>query len=1045
MKKQHLLLLVSLFIGHYAFAQQDTLIEKVLNDTISKQEVNILPLWNLSQLNTYKTSVFDIGNGSFFNDGVSINNVFYIDDIIMPANAYFPKFAIKNYNIKTNYFSPRYNDTYNSMIGITTNSDKDSSFFNIGVNLGLTKAMVNSAEVNFDYNLPTKNLFKKWKQAPVFYFAGNFFTAKDANPSYISIPVATDETLTDLQNEPYVLSSNIFSLTSSSEYLQKDDFTEVKLKQNANANSTNLYAKLVFPISKNIDITLGNYSMFQKGKAFVWENALYNSQNNPEVFTRNINTYLKFEHQFINGKDFSAKYTANISYYSTYKRQQDENHQDNYWDYGYIGKYKTYKMPSFEFTDTVSGYPSGIWMQNGYMDTLVTFSAGTENAGAANYTNAVYNFADTLASGNFIKRNKTLLQQFGAILNGHSPKPTYGLWNSLGTQNSLYSKENLNVYRFDINFDFKYKNHKLNIGYIFDKSNYSYYQLDATSLWVRANQLANKHLYELDYSNPIVSGDTLYYNSLYNADNQSFFDKNLRQALGFAVDGTDWIDVDNYSPETFKLEYFSPDELLNDGGSLVNYAGYDVYGNKISSNDYFGFFTKKDANNVNYLREIPAYQPYTMNPYFNYSFAHKYFKINAGLAMNYFNANQPVLSDPYTFHKIKTAGEATEFSHPSNIGDDYTVYVDNYNNPINVLGYRHNDQWYNANGKEIDNYKQIEAGTGLTPYLVDADFQYKNVNTNAFEMYKAQTKFLPQIEATIFPIKYIALNGGYVSHTKNPSPYISMYNPTNYLFADRRWLITNPNLSPEKTSKWFVGLTHYTRFYDIGFSYSETSFDNVIVFKEFEGVYPNNYATFINDADTTYKLNKINIKLNIYTPNHSINIGTNLSFYSDLDTILPFLSSPDFVANNYITVNLTTMFRAETLHKITKHLSVSLTNSIQNGRYYIAYDNANVEKNKYDISYFNLKISKSFFFKNNSMIGIYIDIYNLFNSKIVNSVYSQTGEPDDDGYLSDSHNQININGSVNPESYKYQYSLYANNPYNYGMPRIVKIGVNYKF
>ena len=46
------------------------------------------------------------------------------------------------------------------------------------------------------------------------------------------------------------------------------------------------------------------------------------------------------------------------------------------------------------------------------------------------------------------------------------------------------------------------------------------------------------------------------------------------------VDGTQFIDVDSYDPSELSIDYFSADELINDGESSVAYYGYDVYGEK---------------------------------------------------------------------------------------------------------------------------------------------------------------------------------------------------------------------------------------------------------------------------------------------------------------------------------------------------------------------------------------------------------------------------------------------------------------------------------
>jgi hypothetical protein len=45
--------------------------------------------------------------------------------------------------------------------------------------------------------------------------------------------------------------------------------------------------------------------------------------------------------------------------------------------------------------------------------------------------------------------------------------------------------------------------------------------------------------------------------------------RSIREALGYDVNGTDWIDIDSYDPSTFNIDMFSADDLLNIGGTSI--------------------------------------------------------------------------------------------------------------------------------------------------------------------------------------------------------------------------------------------------------------------------------------------------------------------------------------------------------------------------------------------------------------------------------------------------------------------------------------------
>ena len=76
-----------------------------------------------------------------------------------------------------------------------------------------------------------------------------------------------------------------------------------------------------------------------------------------------------------------------------------------------------------------------------------------------------------------------------------------------------------------------------------------------------------------------------------------------------------------------------------------------------------------------------------------------------GLRVDRFDANQPVLKDPYVVGQSYSVGDirgtlVDQLSGnniiPDNIGDDFTVYTDALEDPSAIVGYRSGDTWYNA-------------------------------------------------------------------------------------------------------------------------------------------------------------------------------------------------------------------------------------------------------------------------------------------------------------------------------------------------------------
>jgi hypothetical protein len=78
-------------------------------------------------------------------------------------------------------------------------------------------------------------------------------------------------------------------------------------------------------------------------------------------------------------------------------------------------------------------------------------------------------------------------------------------------------------------------------------------------------------------------------------------------------------------------------------------------------------------------------------------------------------------------------------------------------------------------------------------------------------------------------------------------------------------------------------------------------------------------------------------------------------------------------------------------------------------------------------------------------LNVYLEVSNLLNTKNITNVYTYTGNPDDDGYLNFADYQSQISVQNDEEAYRNYYAMYINSPYNYSMPRTIKLGVQFSF
>jgi hypothetical protein len=151
--------------------------------------------------------------------------------------------------------------------------------------------------------------------------------------------------------------------------------------------------------------------------------------------------------------------------------------------------------------------------------------------------------------------------------------------------------------------------------------------------------------------------------------NQTNFSSNLRNDL-FGGDSTVRINIHELDPNKMKLEWFSADELLNNG--LASGTGYDIYGNQLGMSTTFNeFFTAKD-NKGNFLRHVAAFMPRYGAAYIQDRFQLKSLALNIGLRVDYYDPNTNTLRDPYVPQGGRTIGMVDSIGgvkavHPKNL------------------------------------------------------------------------------------------------------------------------------------------------------------------------------------------------------------------------------------------------------------------------------------------------------------------------------------------------------------------------------------------
>ena len=681
-----------------------------------------------------------------------------------------------------------------------------------------------------------------------FFLAGEIVDEKDPDPSAVGVWKVKDDKLKEIEQTPIIRTeSGIFY--RSAEFITMNDLEKIKTRQNVRSTSIRLNPKIQFVPNPNLTFTLGGSFDYNRRHDFVYTYALFNTQNNPQVIDNTWRVYGRVTQKF--GKESASEqdksqsiiknafFNLQASYQRYQQTVQDDTHKDKVFNYGYVGKFNTYSRDFYapinnaqvqadlngdgiaDTTYSFAGESPNVY-QFSY-DSLLTFTPGTLNPLAANYTTQVFDYYNSLG---FDVSSIGEVALNNGLINGIRPGNIHALWLPTGRQYGGYSKVDNSMIRLTSSFSADIKNHAIQVGIEVDQRNNASYSVnDAPGLWTRMRQLANQHYYNRNKLNPIIDtiGSEIYVNYDANYTLQSHFSKVMYEAMGMPAQSSSFIDVDSFDPSFFNLGMLTPDEILNQGnGSLVDAFGFDYQGNKLKKTISFDDFMNKSSvdrfGDTIYDRLVGAFRPTYFAGYIQDKFDFKDLKFNVGLRFDIFDANQKVLADKYLFKPAFTRGQAagknlSGYDLAQGVSDDAVVYVDDYNaSTPTVVGYRDGDTWYDVNGNVVTDPKLIadKTSTGtITPYLntkpEDEKYSYTN---SAFTDYKPQLNVMPRI-AFAFPISDVSNFFAHYDVLVQRPTTGNRLDPKDYMYISSivsgQGVIANPNLKPEKTIDYELG------------------------------------------------------------------------------------------------------------------------------------------------------------------------------------------------------------------------------------------------
>jgi hypothetical protein len=771
----------------------------------------------------------------------------FIDGVRVTGMSNIPQSAIEQVDVMLSGLPARYGDVTSGVINITTKGPARQ--FGAGIEMETSQFLDPYGHNRVAFNLMGPLIKGKNKNNTAllgYFIAAEANFNKDGRPSSHGYYTINDEVLASIENNPLRPSGSGTGTFLNAEYLRRSDLEHHKISANTARQNYNVIGNINIRTTETINLTIGGSYIYNTGNSFSYSASLANYNKNTQRVDESIRGYIRFTQRFpvAEGSTSAFKnfyYTIQFDYTKNKGHFGDPTHGSNLFQYGYLGKFTTYKTPSYQLgSDTVNGHPyNNVWVLNSWdYDTLTTWDPRDANPLVAQYTSDYYAIYEGEPEGHYRNRDDIILG--GGLYNGNSPSGIYGLYQSPGANQSGYGKYDNDQYniRFDASLDIK--NHAIKLGLQYEQRISRSINYGATGLWNLMRGRTNFQLQQLDKDNPELIAydgqvDTILYPRKYDefSHNGKLFDKELRTMLGLPVDGLDYIVIDSYDSENNTLDYydgkgimhtgslgdqnfnigmFSPDALWNNGSSYIYYSGFDYTGNVIkgqqpSFEDFWNDYEIKYGDTI-YSRPIGAFRPIYMAGYIQDQFSFRDLIFNIGLRVDRYDANQKVLADPFLLYPARTVSEVNELDnnnvvHPSNMGDDYVVYVDKVEDPTEVVGYRNGSIWYNADGIEIDDPTVLDVGNGISPMLENPD--QDQVQPSAFKDYDPQINLMPRISFS-FPISDEAL---FFAHydilTQRPTSNNYTTPATWFYFNSIGSVVNNPSLKPTKTIDYELG------------------------------------------------------------------------------------------------------------------------------------------------------------------------------------------------------------------------------------------------
>ncbi|MEO1434875.1 MAG: carboxypeptidase-like regulatory domain-containing protein [Bacteroidota bacterium] len=932
-------------------------------------------------------------------------------------------------------------------------------------------------------------------------FSGIYRTQRDGSPGFLGGSTITDDYRALITADPLLETNQ--GLNPRLVTIDEEDVILTDDIQNNRTTAYNLNGKIDLRVNKAIDLTFGGNLNIEEDRQAFSSFQTFNSARNPIERDTEWRVFGRFRHRISNpvlekgeeNKNWITNviYTLQFDFNQTNRLLQDNIHEDNLFDYGYIGSYdRTFNLDNF---GPVEDPETGVITieQLTFSENVGEFSdAGTTNPELSQYLTQYDGLGVNDLRNGFVRSN---LYRFTVLNTAFHINQGYPY--------NEYQETQTNQYSFNAKggFDLAKPNvanpsrHSIKFGFLYEQREDRQYDMGTglgtgpLNLWELARQLVNNGIGITDngtiVNEDMTGPDTILYSY---SDVQSTFGTALRERFNIPLDQL--VNIDDFSPEDLSLDLFSANELAIVGNNTANidYYGYDYLGNQIGAGEFSfaDFWTARDGRG-DLLRPVAPFQPLYLSGYIQDQFSFKDIFFNIGVRVDRYDANQDVLSDPFLLYDARTVAEATDLQHPDNVDQDWVVYVDDINNPQNVTGYREGEQWYSPEGTPVNSPNLIFAGNAL-PYLVNPSDNIKNDGfdpSGSFEDYEPQVTVMPRV-AFSFPI---SKDAGFFAHydvlARRPSAN-SLTTALDYFFFEElvnTGGINNPNLRPEKTVDYEIGFQQRisnSSAIKMSIYYKEQR--DMIQFRQFAFAHPVSvYNSFDNlDFSTTkgftfsYDLRRTKGLRLVFNYTLQFADGTGSSSTSQrgvssrgiIRTIFPLNFDQRHTFNAIVDYRFGSgdRYRGPRIGntEILANTGFNILLKGASGRPFTQTNMAtvlngtNIGGNDLNgarlpwTSQVDLQVDRDITIggkdgKRPMNLNIYVRSQNLLNTENVVNVYTFTQSDSDDGFLASPEGQTELQNAIDADAFGVLYGLRLRNNGFYGLPRRIRLGAILEF